>query len=96
MPAVDPGMEADADAARQNAEQQAEIYSRIIMAAKEYATAQQQERQALGMTEQAAAAFRHEQDMLNQAMQAGVQLTPRRGQEIQLLAQGMAGQSYRG
>lgn len=90
MPAVDPGIQANADDARQRAEEQADAYARIIMGAKEYATAQQQERQALGMTEQAAAAFRHEQDMLNQAMQAGVQLTPRQRQEIQSLAHGMA------
>ncbi|WP_353641962.1 phage tail tape measure protein [Mesorhizobium sp. WSM2239] len=96
-PAVDPGMQANqdaqqqqADAARQQAEEQASAYSRIIMGAKEYATAQQQERQALSMTGQAAAAFRAEQDMLNQAMQAGIQLSPQQRQEIQSLAQGMA------
>ncbi|SEB43360.1 hypothetical protein SAMN05216452_1187 [Nitratireductor aquibiodomus] len=76
--------------AQQRIKQQAEAYSDIIAQAKQYSAAQANEQQALSMTAQAAAAFRHEQDMLNQAQQAGLQLTPQQRTEIQHYAQGMA------
>lgn len=81
---------AEIDRLTQAATQQADAYSQITQGAKEYASAQQFEQQALGMTAQRAAALRYEQQMLNEAQRAGITLSPQQRQQIAQLAQGMA------
>ncbi|WP_421611428.1 D-alanyl-D-alanine carboxypeptidase family protein [Agrobacterium tumefaciens] len=74
----------------QVATRQADAYSQITAGAREYTNAQRTEQQALGMTEQAAAALRYEQQMLAEAQRAGIALSPQQRSEIAQLAQGMA------
>ncbi|RCW27799.1 D-alanyl-D-alanine carboxypeptidase-like protein [Ciceribacter lividus] len=81
---------AEIDRLTQAATRQADAYSQITQGAKQYTNAQQFEQQALGMTAQRAAALRFEQDMLNEAQRAGIQLSPQQRQQIAQLAQGMA------
>ncbi|MFC3165312.1 D-alanyl-D-alanine carboxypeptidase family protein [Ciceribacter thiooxidans] len=81
---------AEIDRLTQAATRQADAYSQITQGAKEYASAQQFEQQALGMTAQRAAALRYEQQMLNEAQRAGITLSPQQRQQIAQLAQGMA------
>lgn len=86
MPAVDPNRAA----ADQAAVDQAAKYAEIIAGSNQYTQAMNVERQALDLTASQAQALRFEQDMLNQAQQAGINLTPRQCAEIQALAAGMA------
>lgn len=81
---------AEIDRLTDAATRQADAYSQITGSAREYTAVQGMEQQALGMTAQQAAAFRYEQEMLNQAQRAGIALTPQQRQEIASLAQGMA------
>ncbi|QKJ91105.1 D-alanyl-D-alanine carboxypeptidase family protein [Agrobacterium pusense] len=74
----------------QVATRQADAYSQITAGAREYTNAQRTEQQALGLTEQAAAALRYEQQMLAEAQRAGIALSPQQRSEIAQLAQGMA------
>jgi tape measure domain-containing protein len=71
-------------------EDRGQAYDDILMKAREFVVEQGREGQALGMTSSAAARLRYEQELLNQAQQAGIDLTPRQRQEIAQLAQGMA------
>ncbi len=70
--------------------EQATAYQQIVSEAKQFTQEQQTERQALTMTGQAAAAYRHEQEMLAEAQRQGITLTPQQREEITKLAQGMA------
>lgn len=72
------------------AKQQSDAYGQIITGSKEYAAAQDTERQALAMSGQQAAAFRFEQQMLAESQRNGITLTDQQRQEISNLAQGMA------
>lgn len=81
---------AEIDRLTQAATRQSEAYAQITAGAKEYTDSQRTEQQALGMTEQAAAALRYEQAMLNEAQRAGIALSPQQRSEIAQLAQGMA------
>lgn len=74
----------------QAAQRQSDAYGQITAGAKEYTAAQRTEQQALGMTEMQAQALRYEQQMLNEAQRAGIQLSPQQRAEIAQLAQGMA------
>lgn len=67
-----------------------EAYSGIMDEGQSFVRDQVNERQAMGMDPEAASAFRHEQDMLNQAQRAGIDLTAGQRAEIAQLAQGMA------
>jgi tape measure domain-containing protein len=71
-------------------EDRGQAYDDMLMRARTFIAEQGREGQALGMTSNAAARLRYEQEMLNQAQQAGIDLTPRQRQEISQLAQGMA------
>ncbi|MBX9452647.1 MAG: phage tail protein [Mesorhizobium sp.] len=86
MPVIDPGKAANIELARQ----QADAYADIVANAKSYTAQMGSEQQALTMTSVAAAALRYEQQMLNEAQRAGVEVTPQQRQEIQQLAMGMA------
>jgi tape measure domain-containing protein len=71
-------------------EDRGQAYDDMLMKARTFIAEQGREGHALGMTSNAAAKLRYEQEMLNQAQQAGIDLTPRQRQEISQLAQGMA------
>ncbi len=81
---------AEIDRLTQAAQRQSDAYAGITAGAREYTDAQRTEQQALGMTEQRAQALRYEQEMLNQAQRAGIQLSPQQRAEIAQLAAGMA------
>lgn len=68
----------------------AESYAKIVEKAEQFIAAQELERQALGMTEQAANAMRYTQELLNHAQQAGIKLTAEQRDELTGLAQKMA------
>lgn len=70
--------------------EQAASYDAIIASARQFVAEQGNEQAALGMTKTQAAALRHEQEMLTQAQQANVNLTPQQRAEIAQLAQAMA------
>lgn len=89
-PAQLPKVMDNSDEAKEKARQQIEAYSAIVADAQEFITSQQQEATALGMSADAAAAFRNEMDMLNQAKRDGLDLTDKQRQEIRQYAQGMA------
>lgn len=72
------------------ATQQADAYKQITAEARNFVLGQQTEQQALGMTADAAAALRYEQQMLAEAQRAGITLSDQQRQEIASLAQGMA------
>lgn len=65
-------------------------YSDIVDGANRRIASLQAEQQGLGMTEQAAAALRYEQDLLNQAQQHGIELTAAQKEELHGLAGRMA------
>ncbi|KAB2798986.1 phage tail tape-measure protein [Brucella anthropi] len=69
----------------------AEYYQDIIDGADRRIASLLVEQQALGMTEEAANALRYEQEMLNQAQQHGIELTPKQANYIKMLAGTMAG-----
>lgn len=69
----------------------AEYYQDIIDGADRRIASLLVEQQALGMTEEAANALRYEQEMLNQAQQHGIELTPKQADYIKILAGTMAG-----
>lgn len=79
-----------ASAAEREAERAVKNYADMIMSSQQYIEAQQQELQQLGMTTEAAAAFRYEQEMLNQAANDNIDLTARQREEIAGYAAGMA------
>ncbi|MBW8639001.1 tail tape measure protein [Hoeflea sp. WL0058] len=67
-----------------------EEYDDLIATALIFIETQKIEQQALGMTEQAANALRYEQELLNEAKRADIELTPEQAQELAGLAQQMA------
>lgn len=71
-------------------EKAAERYDKLVRGAEQFVAAQELERQALFMTEEAAAALRYEQDLLNQAANANIKLTPEQTAQLRGLAQQMA------
>jgi len=68
-----------------------EKYQDIIDGADRRIASLLAEQDALGMTEEAAAALRYEQDLLNQAQQKGIELTPQQAAYMKMLAETMAG-----
>lgn len=69
---------------------EADKYSEIIDRANRRIASLKAEQQALGLTEEAAAALEYETDLLNQAQQRGIQLSASQKTEISGLAQAMA------
>ncbi|RVM37695.1 phage tail tape-measure protein, partial [Sinorhizobium meliloti] len=67
-----------------------EKYSDIVAAAERQIAALEAERDAIGLTEQAAAALRYETQLLNEAQQRGISLTDAQKSELSSLAQVMA------
>lgn len=86
----DKGVDDASKEARQKAEDQIKAYGDIIASAQEFIASQQQEATAMGMAADAAAAYRYEQEMLNQAKREGIDLTADQRNEIATYAQGMA------
>lgn len=69
---------------------EAEKYSDIVDGANRRIASLKAEQEALGMTEQSAAALKYETDLLNQAQQKGIELTAAQKAELAGLAQTMA------
>lgn len=67
-----------------------EKYSDIVAGAERQIAALEAERDAIGLTEQAAAALRYETQLLNEAQQRGISLTDAQKSELSALAQVMA------
>lgn len=71
-------------------EEQSQAYQDVVDRAREFIDGQHLEGQALNMTEEAAARLRYEQELLNDARQAGIDLTPTQIENIKQLAGQMA------
>lgn len=71
------------------AEKQAKSYASMIAKAKEFIQTQEVERQALTLNAEKAEALRKEQQLLNEATNHDIKLTPAQRKEIENLAQGM-------
>ncbi|WP_275789115.1 D-alanyl-D-alanine carboxypeptidase family protein [Pararhizobium gei] len=74
----------------QDLEDRGQAYDDIIAKAREFIAEQGLEGQVLGMTEKAAARLRYEQQMLNDARQAGIDLSPTQVEAMKALAAEMA------
>lgn len=90
MPAMDTGVVEKQQANIDLAKQQAASYAEIVVGAQQFRTEQTMEASALGVTALQAAKLRYEQDLLNQAQQSGIALSPAQRQELANLAAGMA------
>lgn len=66
-------------------------YADVVNGAKRRIETLKTEQAALGMTEQAAARLRYETELLNQANQKGIELTPKQREELKKYADEMAG-----
>lgn len=80
----------DMDARTQNLEQKGKAYDDMIEKARQMIASDNLEAQALGMTKEAAAKLRYEQELLNEAKQAGITLNPTQIENIKQLASEMA------
>lgn len=76
-------------AADKAAKRAAKNYAEIVLGAQQFVAAQEMERQALGMTEVAAARARHEQELFNKAANDNITLTPQQTAELKGLAASM-------
>ncbi|WP_062225650.1 TIGR02594 family protein [Aureimonas frigidaquae] len=74
----------------QAALEQDQSYRQILATGAEYIVQLQTEAQQRTLTAEQAAAQRYEQDLLNQAQQAGIELSDEQREQLSLLAQGMA------
>ncbi|WP_105430227.1 phage tail length tape measure family protein [Neorhizobium sp. T6_25] len=79
---------------RKGSKSEAEKYEDVIDGAKRRIASLQAERDALGLTEQAALKLRYEQDLLNKAQARGITLTGSQRLEISNLADQMASLEY--
>lgn len=86
MAGMDPGI-ADKN---EKMKEQADTYDEMIAKAREFIAEQGMESQALGMSTEAAARLRYEQELLNEARQAGLDLSPTQIESIKALAAEMA------
>lgn len=84
------GQDAGITAKNQKLKEQSEAYADVIARAKEFIAGQDMESGALGMTTEAAARLRYEQELLNEARQAGIDLSPDQIENIKRLAAEMA------
>ncbi|WP_311273541.1 MULTISPECIES: hypothetical protein [unclassified Rhizobium] len=78
------------DGGSKKGKSEAEKYSDIIDKANRRIATLKAEQQAVGMSEEAAAALRYETDLLNQAQQRGIAISAAQKTEISGLAQAMA------
>ena len=78
------------DAAGAGGESPADAYADLTASAREFIETQSREREALGLTEQAANALRYEHELLNEAKRADIALTPEQEAELRALAGQMA------
>lgn len=69
---------------------EADKYAEIVDRANRRIASLKAEQQAIGLTEEAAAALQYETDLLNQAQQRGIELTASQKTELSGLAQAMA------
>ncbi|RVG08804.1 hypothetical protein CN234_16765 [Sinorhizobium meliloti] len=69
---------------------EAERYQDLVRNAEQYIQSQERERQSIGLTEEAAARLRYEQELLNRAADANIKLTPQQSAELKRLAGEMA------
>lgn len=76
--------------ARSEAEKLAEKYNDILLDAENFIASKMAERDALFLTEEAAAALRYEQELLNKAMQAGIVVDAAKANELRSYAAAMA------
>ncbi|GAA2817278.1 tail length tape measure protein [Aminobacter aminovorans] len=72
-------------------ERLAERYNDILLGAEGFIASQMAEKDALLLTEEAANALRYEQDLLNEAMQAGITIDAAKAAELKSYAAAMAG-----
>ncbi|SOC47098.1 hypothetical protein SAMN05892877_1278 [Rhizobium subbaraonis] len=86
MPGVDQGIELKNEKMRE----QKATYDEIIAGARQFTAEQKLEMAALGLTRDAAARLRYEQELLTQAEQAGLDLTPDQIAKLKALAAEMA------
>ena len=77
-------------ARKEKFKEQANAYSEMLARAREFIAEQKMEGDALGMTSEAAARLRYEQQLLNEARQAGIDLSPTQIDSIRQLAAEMA------
>ncbi|RVQ76111.1 phage tail length tape measure family protein [Sinorhizobium medicae] len=79
------------DRTRTSAEKtDAEKYQDLVRNAEQFIETQARERQSIGLTEQAAARLRYEQELLNRAANDNIRLTPQQAAELKRLAGEMA------
>jgi hypothetical protein len=71
-------------------ERLAERYNDILLGAEGFIASQMAEKDALLLTEEAANALRYEQDLLNEAMQAGIKIDAAKAAELKSYAAAMA------
>lgn len=76
--------------AQKEADRQSEAYADLTRSSQQFVSDKQLEAQTLGMTTEAAARFRYEQEMLNKAANDNIALSPAQRSEIALLATQMA------
>lgn len=84
------GQDAGIAAKNERLKEQSDAYADVIAKAKEFIAEQDLEGKALGMSSEAAARMRYEQELLNQAQQAGIDLSPTQIENIKQLAAEMA------
>ena len=89
-PKYDPDADKNRDKAAKEAERLEKAYDRLIQSGEQFIATQEAEADVFGMTEQAANAFRYEQELLNRAQSAGISLTATQRDEIAELAHDMA------
>lgn len=77
-------------AAQKEAERQRKAYDDLTRSAQQYVDQQRLEAQAIGLTEEAAARLRYEQDLLNRAANDNIDLTPKMTENLKGLAAQMA------
>lgn len=76
--------------AAEEAERQRKAYADLTLSSRQFIADQQLQAQALGMTTEAAARLRYEQELLNKAANDNVKLTPAMAAELKGLAAEMA------
>lgn len=76
--------------AAEEAERQRKAYANLTLSSRQFIADQQMQAQTLGMTTEAAARLRYEQELLNKAANDNVKLTPAMAAELKGLAAEMA------
>lgn len=89
-PAGEPFRFADLETGGGSGKSAKQEYAELTASAREFIDTQWTEQRALGMTQMAANALRYEQELLNEAKRADIELTPEQEQELKALAQQMA------